>query len=190
MISHTMCNIANSLYETLVAARSSKNKDLPDNTGILMGITIDSECFGFESDGNTHHPDWAARERSMMLILITTRHQVFTAFTNAAVVMSERCLPEPMSWKNNSNHDSCWRDSYDSDLLRRACNMADRVWAKCPEEHRPTGYDRLYDMRFGLGMLGKPFQIVEVDIIPDPDQDHYFKRLTGIRFVKDITLKV
>ena len=46
-----------------------------ENQGIHFCISVDSECYGYEKDGNTHHPEWENRAQKYYHIIIVTGKQ-------------------------------------------------------------------------------------------------------------------
>ena len=156
----TISTIICSLYEQILDCRYSKNKDLPRNTGILFSVRVDADCMGFENDGNTRHPEWQRRMLDRAYVLITTDYKVFFARGEDCLSVSQRDLPEPGAWKNVSNHDSCWRNSFDSELHEMCHEAADWAWELVPKEHQPKSYDAKFHLELNMNLLSTVFRIV------------------------------
>ena len=186
MKTRTISTIICSLYEQILDCRYSKNKDLPRNTAILFSVRVDAESMGFENDGNTRHDEWRRRMLARCYVLITTNYKVFFARGEDCLSVHESDLPTPSAWKNVSNHDSCWRHSFDSELIELCHECADWAWENVPDEHKPRSYDERFDLDLSMSMMGnKVFRLVEVDYIPDLELDSsgYHKQLTSIKFI-------
>lgn len=182
------------LYENLVDYRYSKNKDVfARNEGIYFQVHVGSHCNGYEMDGNTHHPEWEGRAKLLFHVIMLSHHQVFVNLTEIESGPGFRAFGIPQDgWKNVSNHDSCWRDSFSSDLYETIYMVCDAAWANCPEEITKAkgSYDERVELEIKHGLLGAPFKFVRVDKQKDPEDDRrYLELITKVETVeKQITV--
>lgn len=84
------------------------------NLALVFNVEIGVQNFGYERDGNTHHPEWERDFFRSLVIVVTARHEVFLRKSPAHVSDREIDKIPALEWVNTSNHDSCWR----SDGLR------------------------------------------------------------------------
>jgi hypothetical protein len=196
MKAYIVKNIMLGLYEMLIDTRFSKNKDVfregyeKVTKGIHFCVEVDSECMGFENDGNTHHPEWEGRCVVFFHAIILADHKVFTYLQETRTVPTNG-IPQT-GWKNTSNHASCWRQGLD-ELTAIGFSAADTAWQNCPEEHTNNNKDTRVDFSLGHGLfVDKPFQLVDVDYESDLEIDSsgYHKKITAVRKLEGVSLLV
>lgn len=179
MKSYDLADIINGLYEQLVHYNDNFNL----NQGIYFCCQLDSQCYGYDKDGNTHHPEWEGRSMKAFHIIILNPHKVFTCTTNVTGLIHE--LPSVDKWKNKSNHDSCWRNVSSDELTSLMFHCHDMAYKNCPEELRPQ--KKSHGVRFSLktSLCGPVFKYVEVTREPDYDLDKTGNRhkLTSIKII-------
>lgn len=106
-------------------------------------VNVSAENYGYEKDGSTHHPEWEANFNKYVHILVTSKDNVFVAFTD------DRKSPENIpieSWKNTSNHDSCWFGDGVESYVDEAVKQADEfVNGHVPKEHANNSVDVCFE---------------------------------------------
>jgi hypothetical protein len=154
-----------------------------DNQGIYFNIEVSSRCFGFEKDGNTHHPEWEGSACAYFHTIILNRHQVFTCITDE----HRLAIPEPSLWENTSNHDSCWTSGMDK-LVHLRFAVYDLAWENQPKELHPQSKDSVIDMDFSR--WGPMFKLVETEKEAIDPHHSYHKRLTKIKEIEMDNVKL
>jgi hypothetical protein len=103
------------------------------NNGILVTVHAHCDNFGYEKDGNTHHPEWVRGYSMYVHIILTVNYNVFVATSNNrdpyAVPLEE--------WSNPTNHDSVWREAIKDAILAQVRKGAEFCFAHMPDKHLP-----------------------------------------------------
>lgn len=104
--------------------------------GIYFKYDLAVSNFGYEADGNTKHDDWERHYNSIVHVIITQRHHVFTTVTSGHWNRLKEKFPAPNTWRNVTNHDSCWDSSGFADIRKEIVNAYSACFDHVPEEHR------------------------------------------------------
>lgn len=140
-----------------------------------------------QTDGTqneVHHEGWEKSVMEYLHVIVTSRHRLYVA-------RSQEYLPEKVdirSWKNASNHDSCWSSSLEYDTWYFwACDF---VQENVPEEFKKAPALVQCEARLS-GFAGAPgVRFVKIERAPREDNDHYFDKLTKVEELKyDIVVK-
>ena len=177
MKSYDWANVINGLYEQLV----HYNEAFSRKEGIYFRCKLECECYGYEHDGNTHHPEWKRRSAKDFHIIILNPHKVFTCINNTSNIYNE--IPSVELWENKSNHNSCWRDVAHRQLTDLMFQVHDEAFKNCPEEFHPQSKSQ--EVRFALetSLCGNIFKLVEVEYESISDDCYHYK-LTSIKQIK------
>lgn len=159
-------------------------KQLSGQLGIYFNLFVRCDNYGYEKDGNTHHPDW---EKSICFhahVLILRSRKVFIAISEE----DNRDKIPLTDFVNTSNHDSCWREGFDSIKIAMG-----RAYDFCyensdiPEEHKTSAKDANMTIDFGNIFRNKIINLVEVKYENDKDKGQGCYKLTS---VKDVSFSV
>lgn len=177
MKSYMVINTINTLYEQIVRY----NPRFSFDEGIYFVCKVDSECYGYEDDGNTKHEEWCGRSVKWFHAIILNNNQVFTNVSDDFPIFDE--IPQD-GWTNTSNHDSCWRSGCDK-LTSIGFDTWDEAHKNCPEQYRPaTKDDGLhFDLSHGISKL---FKLVEVEkeSVYDKNTFGYHNKITKVEEIK------
>lgn len=176
MQSYMVISTMNNLFEQLVRDQNyyaAKNeqavKVFNNKEGIYFVVEVDSECYGYEKDGNTHHEEWEGRCYKLMHVLMIYPHFVFVCITDG------RTFEIPQTgWKNTSNHSSCWRSGCD-ELTSLVFNCHNDAHKNVPKNDPRVRELRLSDdvnIRLRVSLSGRVFNFVEADWIYQEDGNH------------------
>lgn len=121
-----------------------------------FAISFHIDNYGYEREGNTHHPEWEHQFHRIIHVLVTRRCNVFVATT-------DHLNAEVREWCNTSNHDSCWS----TDGLQIFNEIFYEGYNHCfgfiPKEHRKIPIEVEPFVQFRDWHFGKPpFKIVKV----------------------------
>jgi len=149
----------------------------PENTGLLFTLQIRCENYGYEKDGKTHHPEWESIYNKYLHIIVINCHHVFISESDS---WDYRDSPLE-SFKNTSNHDSCWKSDGFQLIFKHYFAAAKNCWDHVPKEHsRPPIFSEVEGSLTPL--LRKPFKMVRVT--KKRLEDGYFCELTSIKELK------
>jgi hypothetical protein len=191
MESYRIGNIIDSLFNQVVENNESfeSGKD-----GIMFNIKIKGDNHGFEKDGFTHHSEWQRSGCVRIGIIILKGRYVFSLSSQnnkdediLSLYDFDDMIKKPELWKNESNHESCYRDAIKNIITDAYLNIGLYI-NNVPDEHKPskiTGNVNIY-----LSEILRPlFTLVEVKHIPIYPTETYFRRLTEIkRITKNVNL--
>jgi hypothetical protein len=159
------------------------------SVALYLVLTVSAENNGYEIDGNTHHPEWQRRFRKEMHFLITGDHRVFLAIVDGKTFGLKDIPLE--SWKNTSNHDSCWRtDGVQSPITKMMFDAWEHCFGHMPKEHlheklRSSGIN----MELGDGG-GEVIRFVRIKHQGVSHEDTYHRKITSVKkLVPVITFK-
>ncbi len=176
--SYTPINVMTTLYDQVVDSRYRDKNMFPDSKwreqGIYFCVKVSSHCFGFEKDGNTHHPEWVGNAVAWFHVLMINGHSVFTQTTRDF----QMSIPTE-GWKNESNHDSCYRESL-GELTTLGFDIHDEAFANMPKDKRVEygiTRDDYTDFDFDSG-FGRIFRFVDVKLKPREDNDYFYDVLS------------
>jgi hypothetical protein len=104
------------------------------SVALHLVLVVSAENNGYEIDGNTRRPEWKRHFRKEMHFLITGDHRVFLAIVEGKTFDLKDIPLE--SWKNTSNHDTCWRtDGIQSPITSMMFDAWKHCFGHMPEEH-------------------------------------------------------
>lgn len=159
-------------------------KQLSGQLGIYFNLFIRCDNFGFEKDGNTYHPEWEKCKRLYAHVIILRSRKVFIAVSEE----HNRNKIPLTDFVNTSNHDSCWREGFDS--IKIAVGDAyDFCYenSDIPEEHKTPIKDANIYIDFNSLFSNKIVNLVEVKYEIDEDKRQGWYKLTS---VKDIGFSI
>jgi len=173
IVTDTEKNIMINLAEQLVVY----NDDFKMNEGIHFCLKLDVENLGFEKDGNTYHEDWESRKITFVHYIVVNHHSVYMAISKSTDI------PTPETFKNTSNHDSCWRSDGFYDLFKIFMKMYDETHKNTPKEHRPSPVSCSYKISLTTKWLsGKVFDFVKIET--EHKNNNYHKNILKIEKIK------
>lgn len=190
MKAYAIANIMNKLFEQIVVSQNhyidEKGKycfkeTFNKNQGIYLKVEVDSEFYGYERDGNTLHKEWAGRSLKYLHVLMIYPHSIFTQITDNFDRFNSH--PPQLGWKNNSNHDSCWRSVCSDELVALGFDCHDKAHANVPKKFRPSTKDENLDFKLEITLCGALFKLVEVET-KYKENDNYFKDIMTVKEIK------
>lgn len=142
-------------------------KQLSGQLGIYFNLFVRCDNYGYEKDGNTHHPDW---EKSICFhahVLILRSRKVFIAISEE----DNRDKIPLTDFVNTSNHDSCWRYGFD-EILKAIGGAYDFCYDNpdIPEEHKTDIKDACIYVEFNTLFGHKILNLLEVKYENDEDK--------------------
>ena len=165
-------NIMINLFKQLVI----NNNDFHKNEGIHFCLKLDVENLGFEKDGNTYHKDWEDSKVTFVHYIVTKPHSVYMAVSESID------MPSPETFKNTSNHNSCWCNDGFCDLFNIFMNMYDETHKNTPEEHRLAPVACSYHISLNTQWLSGPvFEFVKIET---ENKNSYHKNILKIEKIK------
>ena len=176
----TAKDVMMSLYEQFVL----RNDNFENDEGIHFCLKIDAENYGYEKDGNTYHEEWRKRSIKHIHFILLKWHKVFVSISEDDDFHGYE-LPEPKTWKNTSNHDSCWRSDGFSDLSQTYFKIHNEIYANTPDEHKEAPVSSDIHFHLGHGWLSGPvFKFVKVEHKALEIGNSYHRQLTKIEHIK------
>ena len=166
------------LFEQFV----DKKDTFKRNEGIYFIVKADGTNFGFENDGNTRHDEWECRIIKYFHIIFLSNRNVFISISD-----SEK-LSAAETWKNTSNHDTCFRTDGTQNLIDLYFKINNQIFRKTPEEHREAPIMGNVKLNLHHGFFSGPvFKFVKVE--KKLMKDGYHSRLVKIEEIhKTITV--
>jgi len=175
MKSYMAIQMINTLYEKIVVSNS---EIFTNKQGIFLKFNVRSNCWGFEQDGNTHHPEWEGSCTKYFSVILLNRYKVFIKVKDK---FSNKITSD--GWENTSNHPSGWRFGCDS-LTHLCFDVVDKAWRNYPKELITEDKDA----RVNISEGGFGFKLVEVEY-KDKKDNNYFKEITDIKLInKKVTV--
>lgn len=150
------------------------------NVALHLVLTVSAENGGYEIDGNTNHPEWRRSFRKEMHFLITGDHRVFLAIVNGKTFGLKDIPLE--SWKNTSNHDSCWRtDGVQSPITKMMFDAWEHCFSHMPKKHlreqlRSSGVEM--ELEEGGGEV---IRFVRIKHEAESREDTYHRKITSVK---------
>ena len=186
--------VATAMYEMLAHAHGTrvngeKNFHNPNalnlvgpfedhDIGIHVCFSIDIEQYGYEKDGNTHHPEWQGRSQKCVHYIMLRYHRIFMAVVDTY----DPTKVELKDWINTSNHDSCWRsDGVQREARKAFIEAHETAYANTPDENTPPPILSSDCAEIGLRWHGNtPFEYVRVKHEAIDQKNTYHRKLTEI----------
>jgi hypothetical protein len=150
------------------------------SVALYLVLVVSAENNGYEIDGNTPRPEWKRHFRKEMHFLITGDHRVFLAIVDGKT-FGLKDIPLK-SWKNTSNHDSCWRtDGVQSPITTMMFDAWKHCFSHMPEEHlreklRSSGVEMELDDSCDEVIRFVRIKHTAVDI-----SDTYHRKITSVK---------
>lgn len=170
----------------------SKSRLFRQDYAMYFQIEMRADNHGYEQDGSTFHKEWEATSVRMIHIIITRGRRVYVYVDELLDLPNKYDLRtgDPTVFKNESNHDSCWRSDGLSVITSTYFEVCSEVWPDTiPEPHRrcPRDTDVYATLVPLFGGTRLPFQFVKITRGPLPNDDRsnsgYFDQLTKIERV-------
>ncbi len=105
-----------------------------DNLAMHFVVEINACNHGYEKDGNTYHKGWERSYRIYMHYIVSSYRNVWCALSDSPL-LSDVPLD---TFKNTSNHDTCWRSDGFRDIFNAYFNAYKMCYSHIPDEHRPA----------------------------------------------------
>lgn len=163
------------------------NSPFENNQGAVFTVQLDHEHFGYEDDGNTHHPEWEGRCIKFAHIIITAGKNVFYACEkdkDERSIMNWEQIPVD-KWINTSNHSSCWRSDGFRELVKDDFKAYEEAHKNVPEDIKPC-YDNSHKynrLAIGLG-IHKLVNFVEVEHDAVDHSNSYHRKVVSLKKLK------
>lgn len=191
MISYNFADAISNIYDqvrrqNMVLCKEDKryyadNDFVKDySVALHLVLVVSAENSGYEIDGNTRRPEWRRHFRKEMHFLITGDHRVFLAIVNGKAFGLKDIPLE--SWKNTSNHDSCWRsDGVQSPITAMMFEAWEHCFSHMPKEHlheklRSSGVDMVLDESGG-----EVIRFVRIKHEANDHEDTYHRKITSVK---------
>ena len=177
------------LYENMVDRRYQKYWDPEVLESIDLAayfvIEIESASYGYEKDGNTHHKEWVHTAQRFVHVVLHKHHRVYVAITKDSR-LSAQSLLNLNKFKNLGNHDSCYRDSLESELSKLYFDVYQEAWQNIPQEHQKIPADSVQVSLQTLFRDVVQFVTITRARIDDAKEslDGYLDQLTSIKPLK------
>ena len=171
--SYIPINVMTTLYDQIVDSRDSDKEMFPASEwrkqGIYFKIKVSDECFGYDEKGDCHS-EWCGDACSWFHVLMLNGHSVFTQITE-----DFRMSIPVDGWKNQSNHDSCYRESL-GDLTNLGFDMHDKAYENMPEKEKKeknVNKDDTINFHFDAG-FSRLFKFVDVELKTNEENDYFY----------------
>lgn len=158
----------------------NKEFTLSPNNALWLSVEVSADNNGYEINGNTRNAEWVRRWYGECHFLISSWHKLFVARSDRKV-FSFKDIPID-TWRNVSNHDSCWGEGVKDALFQESYDAYDHCFGFMPQEHmRDKSHDANIEYRLG-NIGGRTLRFAEIEFEQDVsrDQNGYWKTLTKV----------